>query len=66
MGLWKAPAPGRRCIANPMARPPSTGPEIRSPHWGGDAMIIYVHDRPIKIGRGFRYLTRAEALNCGL
>ena len=31
---------------------------------GGDSIVIQVKDRPMKRGRGMRYVTRAEALRC--
>ena len=31
---------------------------------GGDSIVIRVNDRSMSFGRGMRYVTRAEALNC--
>jgi hypothetical protein len=31
---------------------------------GGNAMLVQIDDRLMAYGRGYRYLTRVEALNC--
>ena len=33
---------------------------------GGDAMVVRIEDRLMTYGRAFRYVTRVEALQCGL
>ena len=66
LGVVEVAAPWKALPGGPDGPAPIIRARNKVATLGGDAMVIYFHERPVKQGRGFQYLTRAEALNCRL